>query len=493
MNIKITQSSALPSQSQVDARAHWIWILPQHDKPLVPKDLPYADLIEQRLERLPDDLQKMTPVVLDLPNSRGTRLVLARLDSQADCFQSLSLARQLVKEQLIFKPSEIALLVNGFDDERAGLAAEALVSAVLAAGAEMPSFQSERTVPVNIRQLRLYGYRRSDGFSRACAEARGNALARYLTIMPPNQLTPTLYRQLVQELAREHDWKMTFYGIKQLQKKKAGAFLAVAQGSPEADAGIIRLQYRPKGSEKKAPLALVGKGICFDTGGVNVKPAKFMLGMHEDMEGSAVALGTLLALKELKVKFPVDCWLALAINHIGPEAYKPNDVITASNGTTIEIIHTDAEGRMVLADTLALASRDKPHSIIDYATLTGACVYSLGTAYSGVFSNRDDWIQKLIETGRRSGERVWPFPLDKDYDKLIESKIADVKQCSEEGGADHILATRFLQRFVDDGINWVHMDLSSGNHKGGLAHIPTDTTGFGVRYTVSLLLDAGII
>lgn len=261
------------------------------------------------------------------------------------------------------------------------------------------------------------------------------------------------------------------------------------QGSSEKDAGIVRLSYKPSKTSVDKKIVLVGKGICYDTGGTNLKPAKFMFGMHEDMQGSAVALGCLLALSRLKVDFEVECWLALAMNHIGPEAYKPNDVVTAANGKTIEVVHTDAEGRMVLADTLVLASRQKPDLLIDFATLTGACVYSIGTAYSGVFSNRESFHGDLIRAGKDSGERVWPFPLDEDYDQALESDIADVKQCSIEGGADHILAARFLQRFVEHNTPWVHVDLSSSSSKGGLAHIPTDTTGFGVRYTLNLLLD----
>ncbi|MCK5432388.1 MAG: leucyl aminopeptidase family protein, partial [Gammaproteobacteria bacterium] len=234
---------------------------------------------------------------------------------------------------------------------------------------------------------------------------------------------------------------------------------------------------------------LVGKGICYDTGGTNLKTANYMFGMHEDMQGSAVALGTLLALTRLKVNFPVECWMALAMNHIGPKAYKPNDVVTASDGTTIEIVHTDAEGRMVLADTLAMASKSKPKLMIDYATLTGACINSLGTAYSGAFTNKEEYIPTLIEAGKASGERVWSFPMDEDFDKALESDIADIKQCSLEAGMDHILASRFLQRFVKNDTPWIHIDLSSSNRKGGLAHIPTDTTGFGVRFTLNLLLD----
>jgi leucyl aminopeptidase len=211
------------------------------------------------------------------------------------------------------------------------------------------------------------------------------------------------------------------------------------------------------------------------------------------MAGSAVALGTLQALTRLGAGYAVDCWLALAENHLGPQSYKPNDVVTASDGTSIEIVHTDAEGRMVLADTLAFAARTKPRLVIDYATLTGACVYALSTRYSGVFGNRDDLLVRLTEVGRQSGERVWPFPMDADYDELLKSDIADIKQCTVESEADHILAARFLNRFVPAAVPWIHVDLSAHSHKGGLAHVPGDVTGFGVTLTVQALLEHGLL
>ena len=325
------------------------------------------------------------------------------------------------------------------------------------------------------------------------AASRFDALARYLTALPQNELTPTLYRKRIAGLTREFGWKSQFFSIAQLEKKKAGAFLAVAQGSPHRDGGILRLRYQPPDTKSDNGLALVGKGICFDTGGVNLKPHNYMVGMHEDMEGSAVALGALLALTRLKAPFPVDCWLAICTNHIGPDAYNPGDIITAVDGTTIETVHTDAEGRMVLADTLVLASRTKPKLIIDYATLTGACVYAIGKTYSGVFTNQTRFLPLMVKAGVDSGERVWPFPMDEDYDEALESKFADTKQCSSDPGVDHILGARFLQRFVKNDCPWIHVDLSSGNNKGGLAHIPTDTTGFGIRFTLNLLLDQGVM
>ncbi|MGH8684985.1 MAG: leucyl aminopeptidase family protein, partial [Nitrosospira sp.] len=182
----------------------------------------------------------------------------------------------------------------------------------------------------------------------------------------------------------------------------------------------------------------------------------------------------------------IDCWLAIAQNHISPRAYKQNDVITALNGTTIEIIHTDAEGRMVLADTLDLATKQKPDVMIDFATLTGSMHVALGSHYSGILSNRESLVQKALIAGKSSGERVWAFPMDAGYDAELESKIADIKQCTLEGDADHILAARFLSRFVGD-VPWLHMDLSANNNKGGLGAVSSDVTGFGVAWGIEML------
>jgi leucyl aminopeptidase len=182
----------------------------------------------------------------------------------------------------------------------------------------------------------------------------------------------------------------------------------------------------------------------------------------------------------------VEAWLALAQNHIGPRAYKQNDVVTSIDGTTIEIIHTDAEGRMVLSDTLALAARTKPNAILDFATLTGSMKTALGNRYCGIFSNREALIDDAVAAGKATGERVCPFPMDADYESALDSAIADVKQCSMEGQADHILAARFLRRFVHD-VPWVHMDLSASTCPGGLGASASDVTGFGVAWGVEML------
>jgi len=476
-----------PTRAEFDRAPHWIIIAPAGRQ----QTLPHGELLYQRRSRVQRAAVDTDPLVTELPNKIGSRVAFACIKPDLPQFNLLTLARKMVAALVRDKAGTVSALISGFIPAQRERVAEALYAAALAAAADLPSYKKKREKPA-LARLHIYGVADSPRLLRTRAEAEGNALARHLTLLPSNFLTPTEYMKEVRRLARGHGWKLKFYDLKTLRGMGAGAFCAVAQGSPVPDAGIAHLRYEPRGGRANArAVAIAGKGICYDTGGVNLK-TQMMYGMHGDMQGSAVALGILHALTQLKVRFPVDCWLALAMNHIGSRAYKPNDVVTAVNGVTIEVVDTDAEGRMVLSDTLALAARGKPRLILDFATLTGTCKRALGGYMSGVFTNRDQWVQRLIETGRQSGERVWPFPMDEDYDQALESEIADIKQCSNEPGADHINAARFLGRFVND-VPWIHMDLSAGGNKGGLAHIPTTRTGFGVRFTLNLLLDQEIV
>jgi leucyl aminopeptidase len=364
---------------------------------------------------------------------------------------------------------------------------EALLAATLAATAAMPTFKSKKATPRHISSITLMGEGASLDIDRTIAIDHGNHLARWLTTLPPNVLDTLAYRRALQTLARRYGWSFKFYDDAALRRAGAGAFLAVARANDHRGAGIVRLRYRP--SRPAARVALVGKGICFDTGGINLKSHKGMYQMHEDMQGSAVAVGTLLALSEIDAPLEIDCWLAITENQINARAYRPQEVVRAANGITIQVAHSDAEGRMVLADTLALASRERPDLMIDYATLTGACISALTERFSGAFTNRAGLHDCIAKAGQRSGERVWPFPMDEDFDTDLESSIADVLQCTPDSKGDHILAARFLNRFVPNEIPWIHLDLAASSRSGGLAHIPTEFTGFGVRYTMQLLED----
>jgi len=465
-------------------------VLPPRTPATVWRKIPQGTRLQALLrKRVPDSV----PVLqARLANKRQTLVVAGTIARDADTFEQLTLGRKLAAAATAEKAGCLGILVAGFETQQQRAICKSVVAAALAAGFNLPEFKSKPS-PARIRNIRLIGLDANVDLARTVAESNGNNLARWLTALPPNKLDAVNYVGIVKSLAKVNGWQCKRFATQELQKLGAGAFLAVAQGNDNDSASIIRLRYRPDGKNATPQLSLVGKGIIFDTGGTNLKPFMSMLDMHGDMQGSAVAIGTLLAITELRLPIAVDCWLAITENRTGPNAYKSQDVVTAANGKTIQTIHTDAEGRMALADALTLASRENPGVMIDYATLTGACQTAITNNYSGVFTNRSDWHPRLKRTGRICGERVWPFPIGKEFLAELKSEIADIKQCAANGGGDHILAGSFLAEFIENDTPWVHIDLSAGNHKGGLAHIPTEVTGFGVRYTMSLVLDDNIL
>lgn len=483
--VTIKQSAALITSNEIDGFSNVIWITDSIEVQSALEGVPYSRVTKSRLNRHKEHAKSKFFLSYELPNQIGTYISLVAPSSKKDAFSLMTLARKVVEAQLNLKPQMLSICMASGESSNMVDFLKMLVGAILAANHSLPSFKTNLDAESKIREISVFGVQQKIDFDRVLAVNSGNNLARTLICLPGNMLTPKEYRKKIEVLAEENGWEMDFWDIKKLRKAKAGAFLAVAQGSDKG-AGIVHLRYLPRGNNAKQGLSLVGKGICYDTGGTNLKPAKSMFGMQGDMAGSAVALGTLLAFTTLKVDFQIDCWLPICNNMIGPKAYKQNDVIRAVNGTTIEVVHTDAEGRLVLADALALAARSKPSLIIDFATLTGTCITALGTRYSGAFTNREEMLPAIISAGKASGERVWPFPIDEDYDEGLDSDIADIKQCSLESDADHILASRLLSRFVNN-TPWLHLDLSSEVHKGGLADIPTDITGVGVGFTVNLI------
>lgn len=422
---------------------------------------------------------------INLANAPQTRLILGVMPRNASAFETLTLAGRMARDLGNCTRGSIALAAPSEGEGVQDRALEALVSATLACAFEMPNFRSTRKRMPPLQHVVVVGG--SLDLPRIQSASRANGLARWLTALPPNKLDASGYQRVLGELARRHGFKFRWLSEAALKRLGAGAFLAVSQGNARRTAGIAHLSYRPPRHRGHVDLALVGKGVLFDTGGTNLKPHRGMLDMHTDMNGSAVAVATLCALAEQRSPLAVDAWLAITENRTGPEAFVPQDVVSAVNGITIQVIHTDAEGRMVLADTLALAGRTKPKLIVDYATLTGACVVALGERMSGIFVQPAALVPTALAAGEASGERVWNFPVDADYDAELESRIADVMQCTPDGKADHILAARFLSRFVPEGTAWIHMDLAAAVRSGGLAHINTDITGFGVRYTLELL------
>ncbi len=489
MSVKLSQFAEICDEKSLSSHKHCLFVLSdlQVAAPI------FNELLQNKLQRSNADFGSLnkTPISLDLPN--GGMAVFVVLGSALSMFQKHTLLRKAIKPLLDENPENLVIGLFGDEATREANACAAYYVASVNA-VSLPNHKGAKSKLEDkykpLKDITIYGYKAEHDYGYVNARVAANTLCRSLTILPPNALTPTIYREKVKQLANEFGWAWEEFDMPALQKMGAGAFYAVGQGSEPLDAAIVHLTYTPTVTKKH--IALVGKGICFDTGGHNLKPAKYMQGMHEDMNGSAVSLGVLQAVTEMALEVKVDCWLAIAQNHIGPLAYKQNDVVTALNGLTIEIVHTDAEGRMVLADTLTLASRpDKngnlPEVILDFATLTGSMHTALSDRMSGVIANRPELACKAVGAGAAAGERIVAFPYDDDFDADLESDIADIKQCTLEGGADHIHAARFLGKFIENDIAWLHTDLSSYNRKGGLGAVATDTNGFGVGFGIELI------
>ena len=486
MNLPRITLQAARDYAQLDAATHGLVILPASDA--LPTDLPRKAqwlAVLKRKAMKPKELAK-TPLAIDLPD--GRRLALLMADIKLSRFERLTRLRKAAMLLLDESPKRLAIWVatgEGMND----VARDAIYVALIN-GVPLPARKKKPAVA--LAQIDLFSALTQADLAPITALARANVLARELTAMAPNELTPATYRKRIRSVAKDAGLAIEEFDFRRLKKMGAGAFCAVAQGSHHEDAAIVHLSWKPKSAKKS--VALVGKGICFDTGGHNLKPARYMAGMHEDMNGSAVALAMMLAVVEMKLPVAIDCWLAIAHNHLSPSAYKQNDIVTALDGTTIEIVHTDAEGRMVLADTLLLATGEhdrsrtkaRPDLVIDFATLTGSMHVALGARYSGVFASGEALAALAVAAGHASGERVCSFPLDEDYDPALDSKVADVKQCTLDGEADHILAARFLQRFTRKQ-PWLHVDLSASSCSGGLGPAASDLTGFGVGWGLTLL------
>ncbi|MDR2216494.1 MAG: hypothetical protein LBE59_11735, partial [Nevskiaceae bacterium] len=364
-----------------------------------------------------------------LPGALG---VLGWCREDAEPFEVLRAAGVAVQKLLTERPRAARIgLIAQVGARQRGVWQEALCAALLTQTFDLPADKSDPPPARPALRLTLFGGTKLD-LRRVIATSEATNLVRHLTALPPNRLDASGYRRVLTLLARRHGLRLRWHDERALTRWGAGAFLAVSRGNPRRNAGIAQLSYRPHKRRVDAPVALVGKGVLFDTGGTNLKPHRAMLDMHTDMSGSAVALATLIALAKLRAPLPADAWLAITANSIGSRAYVPQEVIRAANGTTIQIIHTDAEGRLVLADTLVLAARGKPRLIVDFATLTGSCVYALTERYSGIFASSEPLAMQAQTAGRDSGERLWAFPMPEDFDSDLDSPTADIAQCAPE-------------------------------------------------------------
>ena len=315
---------------------------------------------------------------------------------------------------------------------------------------------------------------------------KGVNLTRDLVSEPGNILTPDEYTKRLLKL-KKHGLKITVYDEKKLKNLGLNALLGVGQGSINGTY-LVTIEWNGAKSKSK-PLAFVGKGVCFDTGGISLKPARFMEEMTYDMAGSAVVAGLMKNFALRKAKINAVGVVGLVENMPGGNAQRPGDIVKSYSGKTIEILNTDAEGRLVLADALSFTEKKfKPKFMVDLATLTGAIIVCLGEEYAGLFSNDDNISKKIFEAGEKVEEKVWRLPLHENYDKLMNSKTADVQNINYAGGAGSITAAQFLQRFILNKTPWVHLDIAGMAFSKKAANLnPRGATGFGVRLLNNLI------
>ncbi len=316
----------------------------------------------------------------------------------------------------------------------------------------------------------------------------GTNLTKDLVSEPGNILHPDEYARRIKQLSK-FGLKVVVYDESKLKKLGMNALLGVGQGSIRGSY-LVTIEWNGNKSKNK-PIAFVGKGVCFDTGGISLKPAKFMEDMTYDMAGSAVVVGLMKNLALRKAKVNAIGVVGLVENMPGGNAQRPGDIVKSFSGKTIEVLNTDAEGRLVLADALTFTEQKfKPQFIVDLATLTGAIIVALGSEYAGMFSNNDKLSKQLFDAGQKVDEKVWRMPLNKNYDKLMDSKNADMQNINYVGGAGSTTAAQFLQRFILNKTPWAHLDIAGmAFSKYGGALNSWGATGFGVRLLNKLVED----
>lgn len=390
------------------------------------------------------------------------------------------------------KRASFALVVPAFDAIEPAAAALAVTEGILLGLHVFDDYKTDAETKAQTSMERaillvenLAETKRGLAAGRLAAEA--NIRARGWVNTPSNLKSPQFLAEQAQEICAHNSLKCDIWDEAKIKVERMGALYAVGMGSDNPPRFII-MEYAPAGHEQEPPVILVGKGMSYDTGGYSLKPSTGMEDMKDDMAGAAVVLGVMSAIKELGPERRVIGIIPSAENMVSGCAQRPGDIVTARNGKTIEVLNTDAEGRLILADALSYASELKPAAIIDFATLTGAISVALGQEAAGLFANDDELADKIWQAGETTGDRVWRFPLWDEYKEHVKGKISDLKNLGQERRAGAIAGAVFLENFVEDDIPWAHIDMAA------VALIHEDrplaacgATGYGVRLTLELL------
>ncbi len=366
----------------------------------------------------------------------------------------------------------------------------AVTEGVIAADFEPDAYKTDKKDDRRIDRVEVSAALTDDhraALERAAVAAEAQNFARELINEPANRMTPTELAARARRMAEETGLEMEVLDRPSMEKLGMGALLGVAQGSAEPPALIV-LRYRPDGAAKGPHLGLVGKAVTFDTGGISIKPADGMEKMKYDMAGGATMIAVLRALSRLKPRAPVTAFVPAVENMPGSRAQRPGDIVRTMSGKTVEVINTDAEGRLILADAMAYAKQQGCTHLVDAATLTGAIVVALGYTNVGVFGNDQAWLERVLASARACGEKMWPMPLDEEYKDQLKSIIADLPNVGTRwGGA--VTAAMFLKEFADP-TPWVHLDIAGTAWlEEAKPHMPKGPTGVAVRTLIDLAMN----
>jgi leucyl aminopeptidase len=424
-----------------------------------------------------------------LPHRDGPVTIVAGLGSRAQV-DAATVRRSVAAASRVARGHRLVVTdVQGALGDEVSAAAEAqAVAEGLVLGLYRFHAYKSADDPVRVERLVFQGKggaRVQAALDAGARIADGVGLARDLVNEPGGSLTPSAMAEIAVEVAERENLRVTVWGPDELADAGMGGILGVNRGSDQ-EPRLVELVFEPE--RPRGRLALVGKGITFDSGGLSLKTGEGMMAMKNDMAGAAAVLGAMSSLAAVKPRCAVHAYLPLTDNMTGGDATRPGDILRIHDGTTVEVLNTDAEGRLVLADALSLASEAGPDAIVDIATLTGAVEVALGNRIAGLMGNHDGWVAAVGEAAERAGERVWPLPLAEEYRPWLESQVADLRNIpTVPRKAGTITAGLFLREFVGDGIPWSHLDIAgtswSTESKG--LDVPGGT-GWGVRTLLEL-------
>ncbi len=407
----------------------------------------------------------------------------AEVDADVLRFAAGSLARAAKR----FASLSVDLLGALPTDGNVPAAAQAITEGLVLGGYQFATFKSEPKLAELARVVLVGGggKRTLTAIDRGRVVAEAACWARDLENEPGGSLTPAKLAKQAAAAGDQSGFEVTVWDEKEIRKQNLGGLLGVNRGS-EQPARFLRLEYAP--AKAKGTVALVGKGITFDSGGLSLKPADAMVGMKGDMGGAAAVLGAFRAIAALGAKVRVLGFLPITDNMTGGDATRVGDVLTIRNGKTVEVLNTDAEGRLILADALSLASEAAPDAIVDLATLTGACMVALGDRIAGLMGNHQGWVDQVQGAADAAGEPVWQLPLPGYLRGKLDSELADLKNITSTRYGGALAAGVFLQEFVSEGIPWAHLDIAGPADSSEVeGEIVKGGTGFGVRTLVALL------